>query len=411
MKRILYIDLSPSPGGSVVSLYHLISHLDRTRYEPRVVLSTLNDFKRLDALQPAVPVRRVPTPQFERKTAGMVERVRAGKVGAEMRSRRAAPLWHALGDLRRLRRDILPVVPPLMRIMREFRPDLVHMNTSIPLLRHAALASSLLRIPAIHHGRSFLQATPLDVRLLLPNARGLIFISQAVADAQLAVMPHPPRYEVIPNAVPVADYAVTVDAAAVRRSLGASPTGPLLGMVGRITPWKGQHIFVEALALLRRQFPDVQGVLVGPAEEADGPGYADRVKQQAQSLGLSDCLHFSGYRDDIPEVLAALDVVVHASVKPEPFGRVIIEGMAAGKPVVGSRAGGALEIISDGVDGLLTPPDDPVALAGALSRLLVDPELSARLGNAARRTARDRFDVAAHVAAVQNFYEQVMRNS
>ena len=179
-------------------------------------------------------------------------------------------------------------------------------------------------------------------------------------------------------------------------------------MAGRISPWKGQHIFVEALARVRETHPAVHGVIVGLAEEADGPGYAGRVQAQAEALGLGRHLRMAGFRSDMPQVLRAADVVVHCSVKPEPFGRVIIEGMAAGRPVAASALGGAAEIISDGVDGLLTPAGDAAALAAALNRLLADPLERQRLGEAAQRTVAQRYQVAAHVQAVLTFYQRVL---
>jgi glycosyltransferase involved in cell wall biosynthesis len=221
-------------------------------------------------------------------------------------------------------------------------------------------------------------------------------------------MPLLRHYAVIPNAVDLGDFAGPVDRAAVRASLGVPTGAPLLLMAGRISPWKGQHVFVEALARVRRTYPDVCGVIVGLAEEADGPGYAGRVQAQAEALGLAQHLHMAGYRGDMPQVLAAADVVVHCSVKPEPFGRVIIEGMAAGRPVVASALGGAAEIIANRLDGLLTPAGDPDALAAAVQRLLADPGERERLGQAARRTVARRYQVDAHVRAVRTFYERVL---
>lgn len=407
MPRILYVDLSPSPGGSVISLYHLVGCLDRARFEPMVALSTVNRFERFAGL--GLPVARVRTPQWEERNAGLVDRMRAGRLGEEMRSNAwRARLWHGLGDARRLWRHVLPVVPPLRRIVRQFRPDLIHLNDAPPLVRHGILAGRLTSAATICHCRSFVLPSSLDKRLLLPGLAGLIFISQAVADAQLAAIARPPRHRVIPNALNVADYAVSVDQAAVRASLGVPADAPLVGMMGRIAPWKGQHVFVEALARLSQDMPSVVGVIVGLAEEAEGAGYADQVRQLAGRLGLGQRLRISGFRDDVPQVLAALDVLVHCSVRPEPFGRVIIEGMAAGRPVVGSRAGGALEIIDDGVDGLLAPPGDAAALAAILAGLLSDPAQRQRLGAAARRTVSERYDLPAHVAAVQSFYAELL---
>jgi glycosyltransferase involved in cell wall biosynthesis len=119
-------------------------------------------------------------------------------------------------------------------------------------------------------------------------------------------------------------------------------------------------------------------------------------------------VHFLGHRDDVPEILAALDVLVHVPSAPEPFGRVVAEAMAVGKPVVAARAGGLPEIVEHEVTGLLVPPGDPSACAAAVLRLLADPALRARLGTAGRRRAEERFDPAAHAERVVAAYREVL---
>ena len=314
----------------------------------------------------------------------MVDRLHASRMGEEMRKQpQRAGWWHFLGDLRRYGRDVWPVVPPLRRIIRDFQPDLIHLNDGIQMSRHGALAARLSRRPAICHYRAFDPPLPIDRWLVTPGIDGWIFISQAVAEVQFAAMGRPRCWQVIPNAIDLQEFDGPVDIAAVRSSLGVPADVPLIGMIGRVAPWKGQLVFVEALAQVSQEHPTVHGVIVGLAEELDGPGYADQVRQRAGELGLGERLRMVGHRGDVPQVLAAVDCVAHCSVRPEPFGRVIIEGMAASKPVVASSAGGAAEIVSDGVDGLLTPPGDASALAHALARLLADPAERTRIGQAA----------------------------
>ncbi len=412
-------------------MLHLVSHLDRRQVQPLVALAVVNPFTRFE--QMGIPVARVHTPRWERQTAPRTgspseghqtaprtgspsedcqscDRRGAGdRLAQAMRSNPSrARLWHAAGGVRRLLRDELPVALDLRQIMRSFRPHLVHLNDTLPLNRPGAMASRSAGLPAICHCRSFDTAASSDNRWLLPGIDGMIFISQAIAAAHLAAMPPLRHYAIIPNAVDLADYTAAVDRSAVRASLDVPAGAPLLVMPGRISPWKGQHVFVDALARVVAACPAAQGVIVGLAEEADGPGYAACVQAQAAALGLGDHLRLAGFRSDIPQVLAAADVVVHCSVKPEPFGRVIIEGMAAGRPVVASALGGAAEIIADGEDGLLTPAGDPDALAAALLRLLDAPGERDRLGQAARRTVARRYLVDAHVQAVLSFYERVL---
>lgn len=408
-ERILFVDLAPSPGGSVLSLHQLVSHLDRQRFEPVVVLSSVLTFEGFDRLG-AGPVIRVRTPWWEQPRGGLVDRVRGGQVGEHVRhSRQPAlrALWHGLGDVRRLWRDLLPTTRVFTRLLRQLRPDLVHLNDALPLVRPALAACRLTGTPALTHVRSFLLPTAGDRRWLAPALRGLIFNSQAVAAAQLAALPSSLPYEIIPNAVDLTEFDGPVDVTAVRSELGVPPAAPLIGMFGRIAPWKGQHVFVEALDLLIAQHPTVHGVIVGAAEGESGAAYARTVQARVQALGLAERVHLVGFRHDVPRLLAAVDCVAHCSVEPEPFGRVIIEGMAAGRPVVATAAGGAAEIVTDGVDGLLTPPGDAAALAHALSRLLVNPDEARRLGQAGRATVAQRYEVTAHVAAVQAFYARL----
>jgi glycosyltransferase involved in cell wall biosynthesis len=147
----------------------------------------------------------------------------------------------------------------------------------------------------------------------------------------------------------------------------------------------------------------------GAIYETEGhEGYADRLMRRAVDLGLGGRVHFLGNRDDVPEILAALDVLVHVPSAPEPFGRVVAEAMAVGKPVIAARAGGLPEIVEDEVTGLLVPPGDVAATAAALTRLLRDPALRARLGAAGRRQAEQRFDPGMHAERVMAAYREVL---
>jgi len=410
--RVLYVDLCPSPGGSIFSLIHLVKNLDRSQVEPLVALATANSFTGFE--EASIPVVRIPVPRWERQPAGAAspaQRAPANRLAHAMRDSGSpwrVKLWRTAGGMRRLARDVLPVARSLRQAMHAFRPALVHLNDILPLNRPGALAARTLGLPIVCHCRAFATAEAVDNRWLLPGVHGMIFISEAVAQAHLAAMPPLRHHAVIPNAVDLGDYAGPVDRAAVRAALGVPPGAPLVVMAGRISPWKGQHIFVQSLAHLRVSHPPAHGVIVGLAEEADGPGYAGRVQDMARSLGLAETLHMVGFRRDIPQVLGASDLVVHCSVKPEPFGRVIIEGMSAGRPVIASNLGGAAEIISHGVDGLLTPAGDPAALAVAMQRLLDDPAERQRLGQAGRRTVAQRYQVDAHVRSVLAFYERVL---
>ena len=153
--------------------------------------------------------------------------------------------------------------------------------------------------------------------------------------------------------------------------------------------------------------PDAYAFVVGgvPAGDHD---YETALHSLAADLGIADRLVFTGYRADLPDILKVLDVVVHASVQPEPFGRVIVEAMAMGRPVVASNAGGPTEIIDDGQTGFLVPPNDDEALATRIVELLQDPTMAERIGEAGRRAAVEKFSAESHVRLVKEVYAKVL---
>lgn len=183
-------------------------------------------------------------------------------------------------------------------------------------------------------------------------------------------------------------------AALLRHQLGLDGR-PLVGLFGRLSEWKGQHILLEALA----QMEDVQAIIAGGALFGQ-ESYEERIRRLCGDLGLAERVRFLGHRKDVPELMAAVDIVVHASIAPEPFGRVVVEGQLAGRPVIATRGGGVTEIVADEETGLLIPPADAPALAAAIARLIRDPALAGRLAEAGRRDAAQRFSLAASLASM-----------
>jgi glycosyltransferase involved in cell wall biosynthesis len=179
-------------------------------------------------------------------------------------------------------------------------------------------------------------------------------------------------------------------------------------MVGRLAPWKGHHVFLEAFA---KAFPDGEerAVIVGSAMFGED-AYATEVAAHIDRLGLVDRVELTGFVDDVHRVLVEASCLVHASVTPEPFGQVVVEGMAAGLPVIASDAGGPAEVVTDGVDGLLFPPGDSLELARLLNRLADSEELRSSLAAAGRRTAT-RYAAAGIAGEVESFYARVLRST
>ncbi len=284
--------------------------------------------------------------------------------------------------------------------LRRLRPDLVHTNTLKAAL-YGGLAARAARVPVIWHVRDRMADDYLPrptARLVRALARrlpdGVIANSKATLDSlQLANVPT----AVIPSVVHPHPSTTA----------GRKPGGGLrFGMIGRLAPWKGQDVFLTAFAQSFAPDGPERAVLVGAPLFGEGD-YEAELRRHAAALGISDRLEMKGFREDVATELSHLDVLVHASVIPEPFGQAVVEGMAAGLPVIATDAGGPAEIITNGVDGMLVPPGDSAALAAALRRLSVDPDLRARLGSAARERARayEPLPISEKVVA---FYRQVL---
>jgi len=267
----------------------------------------------------------------------------------------------------------------------------------------AALARPFMRRPVCWFMNDILSRehfNPWLVRLLMALSRRtadyVVLNSQASLDAWLAAGGRRSRVGIVhPMTREDVVLAQAQDAEKVAFYRQAfSPSGrSLIGMFGRISPWKGQDVFLRAIA----QLPDVNAVIAGGAlfgEEA----HEQKMKALARELGIEQRVAFAGHVDEVPALMAACDVVAHCSTSPEPFGRVIVESMFAGTPIIASDAGGAREIVTDGVTGQLTPMRDVDALAAAIRRCLADPRWARALAERARAQARQRFSVSATVS-------------
>lgn len=246
------------------------------------------------------------------------------------------------------------------------------------------------------------------IAVWLANRRASVVIanSRATADAFVAAGGKATLVRVVHNGIDAAPFDAVSDTAAraLRHEVGAHEGMPLVVHVGRFHPWKGQQVLLRALALE----PRAQAWIVGAplfGEEA----FAAELRALASSLGLESRVRFLGLRDDVPALLRAADIVVHSSVYPEPFGRVVVEGMLAGRPVIAADAGGVTEIMRNEETGLLVSPDEPRALAGAITRLIDDPKLAASIAGRGATHARREFARGAMVRGVVDAVTPLIR--
>jgi glycosyltransferase involved in cell wall biosynthesis len=182
-----------------------------------------------------------------------------------------------------------------------------------------------------------------------------------------------------------------------------------IGMLATTARWKGHEVFLRALSMLPRELPVRAYVIGGPLYRTAGSQYQlSELRACADGHGLNGTVAFTGFVEDTAAAIRALDIVVHASTRPEPFGRTIAEGMACAKTVVVSRAGGAAEIVEDGVDACCFPPGEAGALANLLAELVNDAPRRRRVGEAGRKSAEKRFGRARLADGLLSIYDGVL---
>jgi glycosyltransferase involved in cell wall biosynthesis len=306
----------------------------------------------------------------------------------------------------------------LRRRLRAERPDLVQTNGMKAHLLGAWAAPR--GVPVVWHLHDYLGARAVMARLLRWSARARrevrgVAVSHSVADDARRVLGARVPVEPIYNAIDLARFAPGpgdpswLDAQASM----APPPAPgtvRLGLVATYARWKGHDVFLEAVARVATNLPARFYIIGGPLYRSSGSQLdPTALRARADALGLSERLGFIGHQPDPEAVYRALDVVVHASTKPEPFGRVIVEAMACGRAVIVARGGGAAELFEDGVSALGCPPGDPKALAGVMTRLIANPDLRRDLGAGGRAEAIARFDRGQRAEEWMRIYEPAVR--
>lgn len=353
-------------GGAEHSLLLLLRHLDPERFRP--VLACTEGPLAVAARRAGHDVRTIGMPKIRGKSSAA--------------------------------RDLPAGVLALATIARQARARIVHSNVMRASF-YAAGAARLTGRPLVWHVRD-IHRESWYLRFMCALSRRAIAISEAVA------APIPCRYlvRVVPNGLDLAPYA-SADGARFRTDIGVRDAEVLIGIVGRIWPWKGQQTFLDAAAHIAPEYPNARFAVMGDVLFPSDHDFLADLKTQATRLGLGDRVIFTGHRADIPDVMAGLDILVQAS-DAEPFGRVLIEAMAAARPVAAFRDGGVPEIVVDGETGLLVPAGDVPGLAAAMAALAADPARRVALGAAGRQRVEQHFTAEQTARGVEAVYAEIL---
>jgi hypothetical protein len=269
---------------------------------------------------------------------------------------------------------------------------------------YSGAAAKLAGIPAVW----FQHALPTRGGMIdeLANripAVGAMACSQFSADAQLKVTPRLAMKVVYaPTDLQRFNPDTLASPQACRQELNLPADGPIIGIFGRLQRWKGMHVLIDAFPSILAKYPSATALVVGGIWELEAE-YEKYLHDQAKTLGIEKSVVFAGHQTNIAQWMQACDVIVHASDR-EPFGMVVVEAMALGKPVIAGATGGPQEIITDGVDGLLARFEDVPALSAAVLRYLDDPITARKIGDAARQRAQE-FSLERFVQSVSQALE------
>lgn len=352
MVPVVLLTPTAAPGGAERALASLARHLPDAGFAPTLI-----------SLEPGAAL-----PWFE-AVGCPVEVVGAGRV---------RDLPRALGTVRRVRRRVRAVGAVCV------------VNNQTKGQLYGGLAARGVA-PTIFWQHGVPGRDPLDRLTARVPTTAIVCTTAAAVAAQQRLTPRADIRRVPPGIDLDAIRDRRGSGGQIRRQLGVPPGGLLVGIVGRLQEWKGQRTFLEAAEQVLRDHPSTRFVVVGGAVLGwEDPTYETSLHAFVRERQLGGAVHLVGHQDDVAPWFDALDIVVHASFN-EPFGLVIVEGMALGKPVIAAHGAGPDEIAHDGVDALLFDPGDPHALAQQLSLLIGDASLRERIARAGAANA-ERFD-------------------
>lgn len=374
---ILFVDHAPALGGAEHSLLMLLRHLNRERWEPH--LAGVDGPLLASAGERDVVTHELAMPRLRRSVRFPLDWAATARALADLAERTGAVALYA--------------------------------NT-VRASFYTAPAAYLAGRPFVWHMRDFWLSeskprfTRIDTALkwlLCRTAAHVITNSRAVA----AHLPSTDNITVVHNGIELEEFDPTLNGDLFREAHKLPTNAPLVGMVGRLRPWKGHTRFLKMAARVCTEIAEARFVIVGGSPFGSADGYEQELQRVLLDLHLDEYVVFTGHLDNVAPALAAMDVFVHPG-DPEPFGLVNIEAMAMKTPVVAFAHGALPEIVADSETGLLVPPDDVHALAEAVTQLLREPARARRLGEAGRRRVKAQFTIERTAGEIERILARVI---
>ena len=297
----------------------------------------------------------------------------------------------------------------LSHIIKSRKVRIIHANSFTACL-FCSIPARIHSIPLVWHMRDLVKMrlfNKIFVSYAGSMANEVVATTTVMKNNLIFLGVKPEKISIINNGIDLTKYNTsTTSREIIRKEFGISLHAPLIGIVGQLTAWKGHRDFIGAASIVVERYPSAKFLIVGKTIIGDSD-YRLELEDLVAKFGLKRHIIFTGFRTDMSNVMAALDILVNASWK-EPFGRTIVESMAAGKPVIATNAGGVPEIIENEVDGILVPPRNPQRLADGVLKILNDPELGRKIGDAGGKTVRQKFSLERQMRKIEKLYENVL---
>lgn len=383
MKKILFVNINGDLSGAENSLLNLMTNLDRTKIQPLLICSYNGVFTEL-AMEHGIDVRIIPLEK-------------------DYFSYSPVALW-------RQSRLLLNKVRIIMKMLDEESIDLIHVNTYKIALPYS-LAARLARIPVVWHLRDMLEKPKIQREFFgflfrtLPNK--VIAVSDACANQFGSDFNR--KIARIYNGIDADEFNARANRKLIRNEFGLSEETIIVGCVGQLIAWKGQDIFLKAMALIAKKCRNIRFLIVG-SEIVEEESFEENLRKLTTELGLDGFVIFAGFRRDIPSLISAMDVFVHCPIKPDPLPRVILEAMALNLPIVATHTGGIPELVKNGKNGILVPPADEKALANGVLWMISNPAHAICLGKEGRHRLQG-FSIQQHVDQVMTVYNNLMHGA
>jgi len=394
--KILYVDQGVAFGGAIKSLSYLIANLDRTKYTPVLVSEMPKNILRahMPSWLKVYQVKHYINYSHWMKLNTLLKR--------RLHNRKLRKTIIYFCSLFKLLSSLI-YATRLAVIVRRECPSIIHINNGMEILEANVIALLFGKRCIVHQRGDSPSGTPekffyekTEKFIAVSNHTKGNMISQGIPSDRIVVLFDP-----------TPEPRVRATSAELRHRYGIERSAKCFGIFGRIVDWKGQDIFVKAAIDVLENIPNSYAFIVG--NTADGSeDFGRRVIKLARESVVKDRIIFTGYVENVDDYYNMMDLVVHASRTPEPFGMVITEAMALGVPVIATNNGGPLDIIENGVDGILIEPGNAELLAKTIIELLRDDEKRKKMGKKAREAVEKRFSIKPYVQAVDRLYQEIL---